>query len=193
MRKLVVSQFLTLDGVMQGPGDDPGFDRSGWAFRFDRGAEGHRFKLDEVMSAGGLLLGRATYDGFAAAWPSRTDEAGFAERMNTMPKYVISATLQHPVWNNTTVISGDIADEVTRLKEQAGNDLLVNGSGMLVRTLAERGLVDEYRLMVYPTVVGAGRRLFDEGFEISALRLASVYPVGPDGVVIVTYHPVATT
>ncbi|WP_203980760.1 dihydrofolate reductase family protein, partial [Planotetraspora silvatica] len=171
MSKIVVSQFLTIDGVMEGPGDHPEFDRSGWAFQFDRGEDGHKFKLDEIFAASALLLGRVTYEGFAAAWPTRTDPMGFADRMNGMPKYVVSTTLGEPGWSNSTVIRGDIAEEVVELKRRSDGDILVNGSGQLVRTLAEHGLVDEYRLMVYPVVLGAGKRLFGDTSHAASLRL----------------------
>jgi dihydrofolate reductase len=163
MGKLVVSEFVTLDGVMEDPGGAEGFDRGGWAFRFDRGPEGDRFKLEEVMDAEALLLGRVTYEGFAAAWPGRTDDAGFADRMNSMPKYVVSSTLRDPEWTNSTVLGGDVAESVARLKDELDGDLLVNGSRTLVSALVEHDLVDEYRLMVFPIVLGAGKRLFGEG------------------------------
>ena len=155
MSRIVVSQFVTLDGVFEDPGGSEGIERGGWAFRFERGEEGDRFKLDEVMGADGLLLGRVTYEGFAAAWPSRTDEFGFADKFNGMPKYVVSSTLSDPEWNNTHVVT---LDELPGLE----GELLVNGSGQLVQALLERGLVDELRLMVFPTLLGTGRRLFGE-------------------------------
>src|SRR5262245_26758966 len=130
--RVVVSEFVTLDGVMEDPGGAEGFDRGGWAFKFDRGPEGDKFKLDELMAADALLLGRRTYEGFAAAVPERTDDAGFAEKMNSMPKYVVSRTLTDGTWNNTTIIHSDVADHVRKLAAQPGGDLLVNGSGELV-------------------------------------------------------------
>ncbi|MFL5841799.1 MAG: dihydrofolate reductase family protein [Thermoleophilaceae bacterium] len=192
MSKVVVSQFVTVDGVVEDPGGSEGFDRGGWAFKFDRGPEGNKFKLDEVMAAEALLLGRITYEGFAAAWPDRTDEVGFADKFNNMPKYVVSNTLENPSWNNSTVIKGDdLAGEVSKLKEQSSGDLLVNGSVQLVNALTEQGLVDEYRLMVFPAVLGAGKRLFGETPETIALKLTDSKPVGDDGVVILTYVPAA--
>jgi dihydrofolate reductase len=192
MSKVVVSQFVTVDGVVEDPGGSEGWDRGGWAFKFDRGEEGDKFKLDEVMAAEALLLGRVTYDGFAAAWPDRTDEVGFADKFNNMPKYVVSNTLENPSWNNSTVIKpGDLAGEVSRLKEQSSGDLLVNGSVQLVQVLTEQGLVDEYRLMVFPVVLGAGKRLFGDTPETIALKLTDSKPVGNDGVVILTYVPAA--
>jgi dihydrofolate reductase len=178
MGKVVVSEFVTLDGVFQDPGGSGEFDRGGWAFQFNRGEVGDRFKLDEVRDAGVLLLGRVTYEGFARAWPSMTDEVGFADKMNSMPKYVVSTTLEQGEWNNTTVISGSVPDEVRVLKEQVEGDILVAGSGQLVRTLLHHDLVDEYRLMVYPVILGAGKRLFGSDGESARLRLAETIKAG---------------
>jgi dihydrofolate reductase len=178
MSKLVVSEFVTLDGVMEDPGGSEGFDRGGWAFKFERGPEGDKFKLDEALAADALLLGRKTYEGFAEAWPSRTDEIGFADKMNTMPKFVVSTTLDEPEWNNSTVIKGDVAAEVSRLKQQPGQDLLVYGSGQLLGTLLEHDLVDELRLMVFPVVLGSGKRLFADGAGMSGFKLAETKPTG---------------
>jgi len=180
--RIVVSQFVTLDGVFEDPGGSEGIDRGGWAFRYERGEEGDRFKLDEVMAADGLLLGRVTYEGFAAAWPTRTDELGFADKFNTMPKYVVSSTLTDPDWNNTRVVT---LDELPGLE----GELLVNGSGQLVQALLERGLVDELRLMVFPAVLGNGRRLFGQTDAELPFRLVKSQPVGGDGVTILIYQP----
>jgi dihydrofolate reductase len=185
MARLVVSEFVTLDGVAEDPGGAEGFDRGGWAFRFERGPEGDRFKLDEVMASDALLLGRVTYEGFAQAWPSRTGE--FADKFNGMSKYVVSTTLQDPAWNNSTVIAGDVAPQVADLRRRPGGDILVNGSMQLVRTLMDRDLVDEYRLMVFPVVLGAGRRLFADPVDSSALRLLEARRVGE--CVILIYEP----
>jgi dihydrofolate reductase len=185
--KIVVSEFVTLDGVMEDPGGAEDFDRGGWAFQFDRGPEGDRFKLDELMAAGALLLGRVTYEGFAQAWPSRTDEVGFADKMNNLPKYVVSTTLEHAEWNNSTVLSGDVAEEVGRLRQQPGRDILVAGSARLVRALTEHGLVDEYRLMVFPIVLGSGKRLFADAAQPLRLRLLETKPAGET--LILTYVP----
>ena len=191
MGKVVVSQFMTVDGVVEDPGgaEKEHFDRGGWAFEFDRGEEGNKFKLDEVMGAGALLLGRTTYEGFAKAWPDRKDDLGFADKFNNMPKYVVSTTLENPDWNNSTVIKDDVAGQIRELKDRHDGDILVNGSARLVGTLIENGLVDEYRLMVFPTVLGGGRRLFDELDEQASLELVDSRPIGPDGVVILTYRP----
>jgi dihydrofolate reductase len=178
LRKVVVSQFVTVDGVIEDPGGSEGMDRGGWAFKYDRGPEGNQFKLDEVMEAGALLLGRVTYEGFAEAWPSRKDEAGFADKFNSMPKYVVSNTLKDPEWNNSTVIDGDVAEEVAKLKEEDGGPLLVNGSRQLGDYLLEHDLVDEYRLMVFPVVLGAGKRLFGDTSDMKSLRLAETKPAG---------------
>ena len=180
MSRIVVSQFVTLDGVFEDPGGSEGMDRGGWALRYERGEEGDRFKLDEVMAADGLLLGRMTYAGFAAAWPSREGE--FADKFNTMPKYVVATTLSDPEWNNTRVVT---LDELPELE----GELLVNGSGQLVHALLERGLVDELRLMVFATVLGNGRRLFGETGSELPFRLVKSTPVGGDGVMILVYQP----
>jgi dihydrofolate reductase len=184
---IVVTQFVTVDGVFEDPGGSEKLERGGWALQFDRGPDGDKFKLDEVMASDALLLGRVTYEGFAEAWPSRDGE--FADKFNGMRKYVVSTTLGEPTWNNSTVIRDDVAGEVAKLKQQEGGDILVNGSAQLVKTLMEHDLVDEYRLMVFPVVLGSGRRLFDDGLDRTKLRLAEARPVGPDGVVILIYRP----
>src|SRR3954469_9136031 len=161
MGKIVVSQFVSVDGGIEDPGGSENWDRGGWALQFDRGPDGDKFKLDEVMGSDALLLGRVTYEGFAEAWPSREGE--FADKFNGMRKYVVSTTLGEPTWNNSTVIRDDVAGEVAKLREADGGDILVNGSGQLVKTLMEHGLVDEYRLMVFPVVLGGGKRLFADG------------------------------
>ena len=187
MSKIVVSQFVTLDGVFEDPGGSEGMERGGWAFRYERGEEGDRFKLDEVMASDALLLGRVTYAGFAAAWPSRQDEFGFADKFNGMRKYVVSSTLTDPEWNNTEVVT---LGEVAGLRDEHEGDILVNGSAQLVRGLLERGLVDELRLMVFPAVLGSGRTLFGETASEHPFRLVSSKPVGGDGVTILVYQPV---
>jgi dihydrofolate reductase len=187
MGKVVVSQFISLDGVVEDPGGSEGFDRGGWAFEFDRGSEGDTFKLEEVMASEALLLGRVTYEGFAEAWPSRDGE--FADKFNNMPKYVVSTTLEDPEWNNSTVIESDVAEAVADLKRDVEGDILVNGSIQLVQSLVEHDLVDEYRLMVYPTILGAGKRLFGESREAAALRLVEAKPAGET--LILIYEPAA--
>jgi dihydrofolate reductase len=184
MGKLVVSEFVTLDGVMEDPGGAEGFDRGGWAFRFERGPEGDRFKLDEVLEADALLLGRRTYEGFAEAWPSRTDEAGFADKMNAMRKYVVSTTLETAGWNNSTLIAGDVATEVAKLKDQPGGDILVAGSRTLVQTLLRHDLVDELRLMVFPVALGSGKRLFPDAAEMTTFELVETRPAGAVAILV---------
>jgi dihydrofolate reductase len=183
--RVVVSQFMTVDGVFEDPGGSEGHERGAWAFQFDRGEDGDKFKLDEVMSSDALLLGRVTYEGFAAAWPSREGE--FADKFNGMQKYVVSSTLGDPEWNNSKVVS---VDDIAGLRDAPGGDILVNGSAQLVAELLDRGLVDELRLMVFPTVLGEGRRLFGDTAEPKAFQLVEARPVGPDGVVVLIYHPV---
>ena len=185
MAKLVVTEFVTLDGVIEDPGGAEGLDRGGWAFQFERGPEGDQFKLDETLASSALLLGRVTYEGFAAAWPSREGE--FADKFNTMPKYVVSSTLVDPEWNNSHVLRGDVEDEVANLKQAEDGDVVVHGSARLVQALVDAGLVDELRLMVFPVVLGAGKRLFRDGQERSAFRLVDTKPAGD--VVILTFAP----
>jgi dihydrofolate reductase len=188
MRKIVVSQFVSLDGVVEDPGGSEDYKHGGWSFKFDRGDEGNKFKMDEVMEADSLLLGRKTYDGFAAAWPERSD--AFADKFNGMPKYVVSANIDEPTWNNSTVIRDNVAEEVAKLKEGDGGTILVNGSVTLIKTLMENDLVDEYRLMLFPVVLGSGLRLFgDDLAEKTTLELTDTLPCGPDGVVVLTYVP----
>jgi dihydrofolate reductase len=169
--RLIVTEFLTLDGVMEDPGGAEKSPNGGWAFRFERGPEGDKFKLDELLAADAQLLGRKTYEGFAAAWPSMADEVGFAEKMNSMRKYVVSNTLETASWTNSTILRGDVVDEVKKLKQQPGRDLLVAGSCQLVQTLAQHQLVDEYRFVVYPVVLGRGKRLFGEGLPMTPLKI----------------------
>ena len=187
MGQIVVTEFVSLDGVMEDPGGAEGYEHGGWSFQVSRGDEGDKFKLDELVDAEAQLLGRVTYEGFAKAWPSITDEAGFAEKMNSMPKYVVSSTLTNPEWQNTTVLSGDVAEEVSKLKQEVDGNILVAGSARLVQALIEHDLVDELRLMVYPVVLGSGKRLFGKTSDKKALRLADSKVVG-DGVQILVYE-----
>jgi dihydrofolate reductase len=186
MGKIVVTEFISMDGVIEDPGGAEDYEHSGWSFQIDRGDDGNKFKLDETMRTDALLLGRVTYQGFADAWPSRTGD--FADKFNSMPKFVVSETLDAPEWNNSTVIRGDIAEEVPKLKEQFANDIVVHGSAQLVNTLKEHDLVDEYRLMVFPVVLGKGKRLFSDAGDRLALKLVETRQVGPDGVIILTYQ-----
>jgi dihydrofolate reductase len=186
MGKLVVTEFVSVDGVFEDPGGSEDFEHGGWTFEYDRGDDGNQFKLDEVMEADVQLLGRVTYEGFAAAWPTREGE--FADKLNNDPKYVVSTTLKDPEWQNTTVLSGDVAQEISNLKEQTDGVILVAGSGTLVRALLEHDLVDELRLMVFPTVLGRGRRLFPDGIDRLKLKLADARTVGPDGIQVQVYQ-----
>jgi dihydrofolate reductase len=186
MGRIVVTEFVSLDGVMEDPGGSENFRYGGWSFEVSRGDEGDRFKLDETMSSEALLLGRVTYEGFAEAWPSREGE--FADKFNAMPKYVVSSTLEEAEWNNSTVLKGDVTDEVAKLRQEQDGDIVVHGSARLVQTLLEQNLVDELRLMVYPVVLGSGKRLFGERSEKKPLRLVDSKVVG-DGVAILTYEP----
>ena len=189
MGRIVVSEFVSLDGVMEDPGGAEGFAHGGWTFRFDRGAEGDRFKLEELQEAEAQLLGRVTYAAFASAWPARRDPTGFAERMNAMPKYVVSTTLRddEATWENTTVVRGDVAGGIAALKQRLQGDLLVAGSATLVQTLLEHDLLDELRLMIFPIVLGSGRRLFAESSEPRTMALHDVTTVG-GGIVIMAYR-----
>jgi dihydrofolate reductase len=188
MRKLIVTEFVSVDGVMEAPGGEPGYKHAGWTFDYPMEPDQMKVKLDETLEAEALLLGRITYEGFAAAWPGRTDEAGFAEKMNAMPKYVVSSTLKDPEWDNTTVLEGDVPESVARLKEQDGGDLLVAGSRTLVHSLIEHDLVDVLRLMVFPVILNSGRRLFpDDLADKSPLQLVDS-KVFDNGVAVCTYH-----
>jgi dihydrofolate reductase len=185
MGRIVVTEFVSLDGVMQAPGGED-FKYPGWSFEFERGEDGNQFKLDETLEADALLIGRVTYESFAGAWPSR--EGPFADKFNTMPKYVVSSTLVDPEWNNTTVLDGDPIEEATELKRQLDGIIQVPGSRSLVQPLIEHDLVDELRLMVFPVVLGTGDRLFGETSDKKAWRLVDLRPVGPDGVSVQVYE-----
>ena len=186
MGRVVVTEFMSLDGVVEDPGGAEGFRHGGWSFEFSRGEEGDRFKLEEAIDAEALLLGRVTYEGFAEAWPAREGE--FADKFNEMPKYVVSSTLDAPEWNNSTVLEGDPIEAIARLRKEADGDLVVHGSVQLAQALIENDLVDELRLMVFPVVLGTGKRLFGETSDKKSLRLTDSRTVG-DGVVILIYRP----
>jgi dihydrofolate reductase len=178
MRKLVVSEFVSLDGVMEDPQ---------WTFQF-MSEEEEKYKFDELKASDTLLLGRVTYDGFAAAWPNMIEQTGeYGEWMNDYPKYVVSTTLEEVQWKNSQLIKGDIAEEITKLKQQPGKDILVFGSYSLVQTLIQLDLIDEYRLMVFPVVLGSGKRLFGDGIDKKVLRLAETKTFS-SGVVVLSYH-----
>jgi dihydrofolate reductase len=187
MGRIVVTEFVSLDGVMQAPGGGEDFKHAAWSFEIDRGDEGDKFKLDETLDSEALLLGRVTYEGFAAAWPTR-DEGEFSNKFNSMPKYVVSSTLENPEWNNSTVLKGDLVEEVKRLRDEADGDIVVHGSAQLAQALLENDLVDELRLMVYPVVLGTGKRLFGETSDKKSLRLVDSKTVG-DGVAVMIYQP----
>jgi dihydrofolate reductase len=190
MGKIVVTEFVSLDGVMEAPGGGEDFKHGGWTFEIERGDEGNRFKLDETMNTEALLLGRRTYEGFAEAWPQREGE--FADKFNNMPKYVVSSTLKDPDWTNTTVIDGDLAESVGKLRDELDGEIVVHGSAQLVQGLIDNDLVDELRLMVFPVVLGSGKRLFGETSDKHSLKLTSSQFVG-DGVAILTYEPAEQT
>jgi dihydrofolate reductase len=177
MGKLVVTEFVTLDGVMEDPGGQHG-GRGGWAFKFEQGAEGEKFKFDELMASDAQLLGRVTYEGFAAAWPTMEGTGEFGEKMNEMPKFVVSSTLENPEWENTTVLSGDLVEEVGKLKGQFSGDILVAGSATLVQSLLADDLVDELHLMVFPILLGGGKRLFADGVDSTSLSLVETKQTG---------------
>ncbi|MFC4779113.1 dihydrofolate reductase family protein [Paenibacillus sp. GCM10023252] len=179
MRKIIVSEFMSLDGVMENPA---------WTFPF-ASPEQDAFKFKELQEAGALLLGRVTYEGFAQAWPNMLAETGeYGQWMNDYPKHVVSTTLENPEWNNSSVIQGDLAEEIAKLKDQPGRDLLVFGSATLVQSLLKLNLVDEYRLMTYPVVVGTGKRLFEEGLPNTSLKLAGSETFS-SGTIVLTYVP----
>jgi dihydrofolate reductase len=186
MGRIVVTEFVSLDGVMEDPGGSENFKHGGWSFKISRGDEGDKFKLDETFASEALLLGRVTFEGFAEAWPSRDGE--FADKFNGMPKYVVSSTLSDPEWNNSTVLKGDVAEEVGKLRQELDGDIVVHGSAKLVQTLIEHDLVDQLRLMVFPVVLGSGKRLFGDTSDKKALRLVDSKVVG-DGVAILIYEP----
>ena len=185
MGKLVVTEFVSVDGVFEDPGGAETYEHGGWTFEYNRGDDGDKFKMDELMEADVQLLGRRTYDGFAAVWPSR--DGSFADKINNGPKYVVSNTITEPEWRNTTVISGDAVEGVSKLKDATDGTILVAGSGTLVRALLAADLVDELRLMVFPTILGRGRRLFPDGIDRLKLKLAESRTVGSDGVQVQVY------
>jgi dihydrofolate reductase len=186
MRRIVVTEFISLDGVIEDPGGAEGTEHGGWTFQFND-PEGMKYKLDEVKEHDAMLLGRVTYEGFAAAWPGMKDDVGFAEKMNAMTKYVVSRTLGHADWSNSTVLSGDVAEEVAALKQQPGGDVLVAGSASLVGELIAHDLIDEYRLMMFPIVLGSGKRLFADTTGAPMLKLVDVRRLD-SGTLILTYH-----
>src|ERR687894_1814926 len=184
--RIVTTEFVSLDGVMEAPGGEPGFTSPGWSFEFDRGDDGNQFKLEETRQADALLIGRRTYESFAGAWPQRSGD--FADKFNAMPKFVVSTTLEDPDWNNTTVLdSGDATADVRKLKEDFDGELQVPGSHQLVQELIESDLVDQINLMIFPVVLGTGKRALEETPERRSLRLRESKVVG-DGVLVLVYE-----
>jgi dihydrofolate reductase len=191
MGKIVVTEFISLDGVIEDPGGSEDFEYGGWSFEYDRGEDGDKFKLDELMAADAELLGRVTYQGFAAAWPEREgdeDEGGFAAKFNNMPKHVVSTTLKDPEWQNSHVISENVPEEIEKLKDTYDGDIQVAGSATLVKTLVENDLVDQWNLMVFPTILGSGKRLFADGVPRRKLKLVEDRGVGSDGIRVQIYE-----
>jgi dihydrofolate reductase len=184
--RIVVTEYISVDGVVEAPSGTEAFERVGWTDDFTRGPEGDAFKFEETMGSDALLLGRVTYDGFAPVWPHFEGE--FAEKFNTMPKYVVSSTLENPEWNNTTVLRGHLVDEIAKLKDRYERDIVVHGSPQLAQALIEQGLVDELRLMTYPVIVGAGKRLFGDTTRKQNLRLVETRTFD-DGVHLLVYRP----
>jgi dihydrofolate reductase len=178
MGRIIVSDNLSLDGVMQDPAGDEAFARGGWVGAIKDRPELGRLTLDDALGSDAMLMGRRTYEWFASRWPSRTGE--LADRLNGLPKYVVSSTLEHPAWNNSTVLSGDVLDEVAGLKRRFRRDILVTASSRIVRTLLEHDLVDELRLKVFPVVLGAGQRLFGDTSDMKAMRLVDVRTIDGD-------------
>jgi dihydrofolate reductase len=187
MGRIVVTEFVSLDGVMEDPGGSEHSKLGAWTFKFNRGEEGDKFKLDETLNAEAQLLGRVTYEGFASSWPTMSGEP-FSDKFNSMPKYVVSQTLKKADWNNSTILKGDVVEEVSKLKQRLRGNILVSGSARLVQTLLANDLVDELVLMVFPVVLGSGKRLFGEASDPKTLRLADSKTVG-DGVSILIYKP----
>jgi len=184
--KIVVTEFISVDGVVEDPGGAEDYEHGGWSFEYNRGDEGDKFKMDELMDADVQLLGRVTYEGFAEAWPSR--EGDFADKINKGRKVLVSTTLTDPEWENTDVISDDVPKELRKLREETDGNILVAGSVTLVHTLLENDLVDELRLMVFPTILGSGKRLYPDGIGRLKLKLTDDRAVGPDGVRVQVYE-----
>jgi dihydrofolate reductase len=185
MGKIIISDNVSLDGVIQDPAGDEGFSRGGWVGRIAALPELAKVALDEAQGAEALLLGRRSYEWLAARWPARTGE--LADRLNSLPKYVVSSTLEDPDWNNSTVLKGDVVNEVSRLKQELNGEINVPASFQLVRTLVEHDLVDELRLKIFPVVLGAGERLFGETSDKKPMRLVAAETLG-EGVAFLTYE-----
>jgi dihydrofolate reductase len=190
MGRVVVTEFVSLDGVMEAPGGEPGYAHAGWVARVPDGGQ-FAYKLEEILEAEVHLLGRITYESFADAWPERTDEAGFAAKMNAMPKYVVSSTLRNLEWNNSHLLEGDVIAAVRALKERIDGVILIAGSRTLAQPLLVQGLVDELRMMVFPVVLGSGARLLPDSPDRIELELVETRS-WDSGVVLVVYRPAAT-
>jgi dihydrofolate reductase len=188
MGRIVVTEFVSLDGVVEDPGGAEDYKHGGWAFEFSRGDEGDKFKADELLDSEALLLGRVTYDGFADAWPER--EGDFADRFNNMPKYVVGSKADASHWTNVTVLDGDPVEAVRRLRDEQRGNIYVHGSPQLAQTLLANDLVDQLNLMVFPVILGAGKRMFQDSGDKKKLRLTDSKVVG-DGVAILVYEPAA--
>ena len=190
MGRIVATEYVSLDGIVEAPGGGEDFEHAGWSFETERGEEFEKFKLDETLNSEALLLGRVTYEGFAAAWPSMEGEV--ADKLNAMPKYVVSSTLEEPLdWNNSSVLKGDVVEEVSRLRQSLRGDIVIHGSPQLVQTLLEHDLVDELRMTVFPVVLGTGKRLFGDSNNKKRLRLTDSKVAG-DGIAILIYEPAGT-
>ena len=187
MGRIVVTEFVSLDGVMEDPGGSEHSKHGAWTFKFNRGEAGNKFKLEETLNAQVQLLGRVTYEGFASAWPTRSGDP-FSDKFNSMPKYVVSSTLKKADWNNSTILKGNVVEEVSKLKQRIPGNILVSGSARLVQTLIANDLVDELVLMIFPVILGSGKRLFGDTSDMKMLRLAESKTVG-DGVAILVYRP----
>lgn len=188
MGRIIVTEYVSLDGVVEAPGGFEDFRHAGWTFEIDRGEAFDKFKLDETLNSEALLLGRLTYEIFAASWPSMEGE--FADKFNSMPKYVVSSTLEEPLeWKNSTVLEGDVVEEVAKLRQRSDGDIVIHGSPQLAQTLLEHDLVDELRVMLFPVILGTGKRLFGDTSDKKRLRLTDSKMVG-DGIAILIYEPV---
>jgi class 3 adenylate cyclase len=188
MRRLIASEFVTLDGVMEAPGHDQHADgKNAWALRY-AGDDQQRYKSEELSEAGAILLGRVTYEIFAAFWPTAPNDEGFAERMNSIPKYVVSKSLRTAGWQNSVIIGGNPAEKIAELKQQSGGDVLLLGSADLLNSLIKHDVIDEYRLMVFPVVLGSGKRLFRAATDITHLQLVDARTFA-SGVTVLSYRP----
>ena len=186
MKKIIVSEFVTLDGVMEDPGGSENFKYGGWTWPYWNDEIG-KYKHEELFSSDALLIGRVTYSGFSVAWPNMKDKEGFADRMNSIKKYVVSTSLKKSDWNNSVLINGNIYDEVLKIKKGSGKNILVAGSARLTQTLAQHGLIDEYRILVYPVILGIGKKLFEGQMNRQDLKLVDTRSFG-SGVIALHYE-----